>query len=49
MKRTDKLTNWIAILLFAAFAVFPDFFTKLTEAMRQAAHPVPVGEVIPVA
>lgn len=38
-----------AILMFAAFAVFPDFFTKLTEAMRQAVHPAPVGEVIPLA
>ena len=38
-----------ALLTFAAFAIFPDFFTRLTEAMRQAVHPVPVGEVIPVA
>ncbi len=38
-----------AILTFAAFAIFPDFFTKLAETMRQAAHPAPVGEVIPVA
>ena len=38
-----------AILVFVAFMVFPDFFTKLTETMRQSVHPVPVGEVIPVA
>ena len=38
-----------ALLTFAAFAIFPDFFTKLAETMRQAAHPAPVGEVIPVA
>ncbi len=38
-----------ALLTFAAFAIFPEFFTRLTEAMRQAAHPAPVGEIIPVA
>lgn len=38
-----------AALVFAAFAIFPDFFTRLTDAMRQAAHPAPIGEVIPVA
>ena len=38
-----------AVLVFAAFAIFPDFFTRLTETMRQAAHPTPIGEVIPVA
>ena len=38
-----------ALLTFAAFAIFPDFFTRLTETMRQAVHPAPVGEVIPVA
>lgn len=38
-----------AALTFAAFMIFPDFFTKLTDAMRQAAHPAPVGEIIPVA
>jgi len=38
-----------ALLTFAAFAIFPDFFTRLTETMRQAIHPVPVGEIIPVA
>lgn len=38
-----------AVLVFAAFALFPDFFTRLTEAMRQAVHPAPIGEVIPVA
>ena len=38
-----------AILVFVAFMVFPDFFTKLTEALRQSVHPAPVGEVIPVA
>ena len=37
-----------AVLVFAAFAIFPDFFTQLTEAMRQAVHPAPVGEIIPV-
>ena len=36
-----------AILVFAAFAIFPDFFTRLTDAMRQAAHPAPIGEVLP--
>ena len=30
-----------AILVFAAFAVFPDFFTRLTESMRQAAGLTP--------
>ena len=38
-----------AVLVFVAFALFPDFFTKLTEAMRQAAHPLPVGDALPVA
>ena len=38
-----------AILVFAAFAIFPDFFTRLTDTMRQAVHPAPIGEVIPVA
>ena len=38
-----------AVLTFVAFMVFPDFFTKLTEALRQSVHPAPVGEVIPVA
>ncbi|MBQ9721371.1 MAG: hypothetical protein IJV64_11865, partial [Oscillospiraceae bacterium] len=33
-----------AVLIFLAFALFPDFFTRLTEAMRQAAHPNPIGE-----
>ena len=37
------------ILVFAAFAIFPDFFTRLTEAMRQAVRPNPVGDVIPLA
>ena len=36
-----------ALLTFAAFAIFPDFFTRLTDAMRQAAHPAPIGEVLP--
>ena len=35
-----------ALLTFAAFAIFPDFFTKLAETMRQAAHPAPVGEIV---
>lgn len=35
-----------ALLVFAAFAIFPDFFTKLTQAMRDAVHPAPVGEII---
>ena len=39
----------LAVLVFAAFAIFPDFFNRLTEAMRNVVHPVPVGEVIPVA
>ena len=38
-----------AILIFVAFMVFPDFFTKLTETMRQSVRPATVGEVIPVA
>ena len=38
-----------ALLVFAAFAIFPDFFTRLTEAMRQAVHPAPVGDIIPAA
>ena len=38
-----------AVLIFAAFAIFPEFFTRLTESMRNVVHPVPVGEVIPVA
>ena len=38
-----------ALLTFAAFAIFPEFFTKLTESMRSVVHPAPVGEVIPVA
>ena len=38
-----------AILVFVAFMVFPDFFTKLTETMRQSVHPAPIGEVLPVA
>ena len=38
-----------ALLLFAAFAIFPDFFTQLAETMRNAVHPVPMGEIIPVA
>ena len=38
-----------AVLTFAAFALLPDFFAKLTDAMRQAVHPAPVGNVLPVA
>ena len=38
-----------AILTFVAFMVFPDFFTKLAQTMRESVHPAPVGEVIPVA
>ena len=38
-----------AILVFVAFMVFPDFFAKLTEAMRQSVRPVSVGDVIPAA
>ena len=38
-----------AILVFAAFMLFPDFFTKLTQAMRESVHPAPVGDIIPVA
>ena len=34
------------LLVFAAFAIFPDFFTKLTQTMRDAVHPAPVGEII---
>ena len=36
-----------AVLIFAAFASFPDFFTKLTTAMRDAVYRAPVGDVIP--
>ena len=39
----------ISVLVFAAFAVFPDYFTKLTDLMRQAVHPAPVGDIIPAA
>lgn len=38
-----------AVLTFAAFMIFPDFFTRLTDALRQSVHPAPIGEVIPVA
>ena len=38
-----------ALLVFAAFAIFPDFFTRLAEAMRQAVHPAPVGDILPAA
>ena len=36
-----------AILIFAAFAIFPDFFTHLTETLREAVRRAPVGDVIP--
>lgn len=36
-----------AILVFAAFAIFPDFFTKLSQTMRQSVHPTAVSDVIP--
>ena len=39
-----------AVLVFAAFAIFPDFFTKMTDTLRQAAaHPATLNEVVPVA
>ena len=38
-----------AILIFAAFAIFPDFFTNLTQTLRQAAHPAAIGDVVPLA
>ena len=38
-----------AVLVFAAFAIFPDFFSNLADTLRQSVHPAPVGEVIPVA
>ena len=38
-----------AILTFVAFMLFPDFFTKLTEAMRETVRSAPVGDVIPAA
>ena len=38
-----------AVLTFVAFMVFPDFFTRLAQSMRQAIHPATIGEVIPVA
>ncbi len=36
-----------AVLVFAAFAIFPDFFTNLTEAMRQSLRTPAVGQVLP--
>lgn len=39
----------LALLTFLAFAFFPDFFTHLTDTMRQAVNPAPLGEVIPLA
>ena len=38
-----------ALLLFIAFMVFPDFFTKLAEYMRQPANPARATGVIPPA
>lgn len=38
-----------AVLTFAAFAIFPDFFAKLTQTMRDAVRHAPVGDVVPVA
>lgn len=38
-----------AVLVFAAFMIFPEFFTRLTDSMRQAVHPAAIGEVIATA
>ena len=38
-----------AVLTFAAFALFPDYFTKLTELMRQNARPAAIGDALPAA
>lgn len=38
-----------ALLTFIAFAVFPDFFARLTQAMRDAVRHAPVGDAVPVA
>ena len=38
-----------ALLTFVAFAVFPDFFARLTQAMRDAVRHTPVGDAVPLA
>lgn len=38
-----------AVLTFVAFMVFPDFFSKLAEYMRQPVNPARVSEVLPPA
>ena len=38
-----------ALLTFIAFMIFPDFFTKLAEYMRQPVNPARVSEVLPAA
>ena len=38
-----------AVLTFVAFMVFPDFFTKLAQTMRESVHPTAIGDVVPVA
>ena len=34
------------LLVFIAFAVFPDFFARLTQTMRETVRQAPVGDVI---
>lgn len=38
-----------AVLTFAAFAIFPEFFARLTQAMRDAVRHGPTGDVVPLA
>ena len=38
-----------ALLTFLAFMIFPDFFTKLAEYMRQPINPSRVSQVLPPA
>ena len=38
-----------AMLTFIAFMIFPDFFTRLAEYMRQPMRPVPPAGVLPPA
>lgn len=38
-----------ALLTFIAFMVFPDFFARLTQAMRDSVRHNPIGDVLPPA
>ena len=38
-----------ALLTFVAFALFPDFFARLTQAMRDSVRHAPVGDAVPIA